>query len=40
MVEISVVDVMLDIDELKTIGLSVIGTLVGLSHPTWHWIWA
>ena len=39
-VDISVVDVMLDMDELTTIGLSVIGTLAGLSYPTWHWIWA
>ena len=40
MVDILVVDVMLDIDELTAIGLSVIGTLTGLSYPTRHWIWA
>ena len=29
-----VVDVSLDMDELTAIGLSVIGTLAGLSYPT------
>ena len=33
-VDILVVDVRLDMDELTAIGLSVIGTLVGLSYPT------
>ena len=33
-VEILGVDVILDIDELTAIGLSVIGTLAGLSYPT------
>ena len=33
-VEILVVDVILDMDELKAIGLSVIGTLAGLSYLT------
>ena len=32
-----VVDVSLDMDELTAIGLSVIGTLVGLSYPTRRW---
>ena len=27
-------------DELTAIGLSVIGTLAGLSYPTRPWIWA
>ena len=40
MVEISVVDVRFDMDEMTTIGLSVIETLAGLSYPTRHWIWA
>ena len=40
MVDILVVDVRLDMDELTTIGLSVIETLAGLSYPTRHWIWA
>ena len=40
MVDILVVDVRLDINELTTIGLSVIGTLAGFSYPTRHWIWA
>ena len=40
MVDILVVDVRLDMDELTAIGLSVIGTLVGLSYPTRPWIWA
>ena len=39
-VDVLVVDVKLDMDELTTIGLSVIGTLSGLSYPTRHWIWA
>ena len=39
-VDLLVVDVRLDMDELITIGLSVIGTLSGLSYPTRHWIWA
>ena len=29
------VDVILDMDKLTVIGLSVIGTLAGLSYPTW-----
>ena len=33
-VDILVVDVMFDMDELTAIGLSVIGTLAGLSYPT------
>ena len=33
-VDILVVDVMLDLDELTAIGLSVIGTLAGLSYST------
>ena len=40
MVDLLVVDVKLDMDELTAIGLSVIGTLVGLSYPTRPWIWA
>ena len=39
-VDILVVDVRLNMDELKTLGLSVIGTLAGLSYPTQPWIWA
>ena len=39
-VDILVVDVRLDMDELIAIGLSVIGTLAGLSYPTRPWIWA
>ena len=39
-VDILVVDVRLDMDELTTIGLSVIRTLTGLSYPTRPWIWA
>ena len=31
------VDVILDMDELIAIGLSVIGTLAGLSYPTRSW---
>ena len=34
MVDILVIDVRLDMDELTTIGLLVIGTLAGLSYPT------
>ena len=37
-VNILVVDVRLDMDELTAIGLSVIGTLAGLSYPTRPWI--
>ena len=37
-VDILVVDVRLDMDELTAIGLSVIGTLAGLSYPTRSWI--
>ena len=37
-VDILVVDVMFNMDELTTIGLSVIGTLAGLSYPTRPWI--
>ena len=45
MVDLRVVDlwlliVRLDMDELTTIGLSVIETLAGLSYSTRHWIWA
>ena len=36
-VDILGVDVILDMDELTTIGLSIIGTLVGLSYPTRSW---
>ena len=39
-VDVLVVDVKLDMDELTTIGLSVIGTLAGLSYLTLPWIWA
>ena len=39
-IDLLVVDVRLDMDELTAIGLSIIGTLTGLSHPTWLWIWA
>ena len=38
-VDILVVDVILDMDELTAIGLSVIGTLAGLSYPTRSWSW-
>ena len=34
MVDILVVNVILDMDEMTTIGLSVIVTLVGSSYPT------
>ena len=37
-IDLLVVDVRLDIDELTAIGLSVIGTLAGLSYPTRPWI--
>ena len=33
------VDVILDMDELTAIGLSVIGTLAGLSYLTQSWSW-
>ena len=36
-VDILVVDVILDMDELTAIGLSVSGTLTGLSYPTRSW---
>ena len=36
-VDILGVDVILDIDELIVIGLSVMGTLAGLSYPTRSW---
>ena len=39
-VNLLVVDVRLGMDELTAIGLSVIGTLAGLSYPTRPWIWA
>ena len=39
-VDLLVVDVKLDMDELIAIGLSVIGTLAGLSYLTRPWIWA
>ena len=39
-VDLLVVDVRVDMDELTAIGLSVIGTLAGLSYPTRPWIWA
>ena len=39
-VDIFVVDVRLDMDEMRTIGLSLIETLAGLSYSTLHWIWA
>ena len=39
-VDILVVDVRLDMDELTAIGLSIIGTLAGLSHSTRPLIWA
>ena len=38
-VDILVVDVEHDMDELTAIGFSVIGTLAGLSYPTWPCIW-
>ena len=39
-VAVLVVEVRLHMDELTTIGLSVIETLAGLSYSTRHWIWA
>ena len=39
-VDLLAVEVRLNMDELTAIGLSVIGTLAGLSHPTQLWIWA
>ena len=38
-VDILVVDVILYMDELTSIGLSVLGTLPGLSYPTGSWRW-
>ena len=38
-VDILGVDVILDLYELTAIGLSVIGTLTGLSYSTRSWIW-
>ena len=38
-VDVLGVDVILDMDELTATGLSVIGTLVGLSYPTRSWSW-
>ena len=38
-VDILGVDVILDMDELTAIGLSVIGTLAGLSYQTRSWSW-
>ena len=37
MVDILGVDVILDMNELIAIGLSIIGTLTGLSYPTQSW---
>ena len=37
-VDLLIVDVGLNMDELTAIGLSVIGTLAGLSYPTRPWI--
>ena len=37
MVDILGVEVILDTDELIVVGLSVIGTLAGLSYPTRSW---
>ena len=39
-VDLLVVDCQVDMDELTAIGLSVIGTLAGLSYSTRHWNWA
>ena len=39
MVDVLVVNVILDMYELTTIGLSVIVTLTGLSYPTRSWSW-
>ena len=38
-VDILSVDIILDMVELIAIGLSVIGTLAGLSYPTRSWSW-
>ena len=38
-VDILGVDVILEVDELTAIGLSVIGTLAGLSYQTRSWSW-
>ena len=38
-VDILGVNVIVDMDELTTIGLSVIGNLAGLSYPTRSWSW-
>ena len=38
-VDILGVNVILDMNELQAIGLSVIGTLAGLSYPTRSWSW-
>ena len=38
-VDILGVDVILDMEELTAIGLSVIGTVAGLSYPTRSWSW-
>ena len=38
-VDILGVEVILDMDEWTAIGLSVIGTLAGLSYPTRSWSW-
>ena len=37
MVNVLVVNVILDMYELTTIGMSVIGTLAGASYPTRSW---
>ena len=37
MVDMLVVDVRFDMDEMTTIGLSVIGTLAESSYPTRYW---
>ena len=37
MVDMLVVDVRFDMDEMTTIGLSVIGTLARSSYPTQSW---
>ena len=40
MVDLRVVDILgVDMDELTAIGLSVLGTLAGLSYPTRSWNW-
>ena len=38
-VDILGVHVIVDMNELTAIGLSIIGTLTGLSYPTWSWSW-